>query len=106
MASVATPVFFVWRNRKIAGFDSSYGLARCQQGLSKAAIFGVGRCLPAALLTPTLLIVSPDWHGLQRWFDQTKRDTEVMEPVLQFLFHGAPLQGSAERPGSIDASYR
>ena len=38
--------------------------------------------LPAALLTPTLLVVSADGHGLQRRFDQAESNTEVMEPVL------------------------
>lgn len=35
-----------------------------------------------ALLTPTLLVVSTDGHGLQRRFDQAESNTEVMEPVL------------------------
>jgi hypothetical protein len=35
---------------------------------------------------------------LQRRFNQTECDTQVMQPVLDFLFHDAPLQGSAERP--------
>ena len=54
--------------------------------------------LPTALLAATLFIVSANWHRLQRRFNQTECDTQVMQPVLDFLFHDAPLQGRAERP--------
>jgi hypothetical protein len=62
--------------------------------------------LPAALLTPTLLVVSTDGHRLQRRFNQAKSNTEVMEPVLQFLFHGAPFKVVQSDRNSIVASYR
>jgi hypothetical protein len=39
----------------------------------------------------TLLVIGADWHRLQRWLDQAECDAEVVQPVLQFLFHGAPL---------------
>ncbi len=53
---------------------------------------GQGHRLATALLPATLLVVSANRHRLQRRFDQTKRDTEVMKPVLEFLFHGAPFR--------------
>ena len=62
--------------------------------------------LPAALLTPALLVVSTDGHRLQRRFNQAKSNTEVMEPVLQFLFHGAPFKIVQSDRNSIVASYR
>ncbi|VVO05543.1 hypothetical protein PS723_02996 [Pseudomonas fluorescens] len=45
-----------------------------------------------ALLTSTLFVVCADWHGLQRRFNQAESNTEVVEPVLNFLFHGAPFR--------------
>jgi len=43
--------------------------------------------LPTARLTPTLLIIGTNRHRLHRRFDQTQCDTQVMQPVLNFLFH-------------------
>jgi hypothetical protein len=43
---------------------------------------------------------------LQRRFNQAKSNTEVMEPVLQFLFHGAPFKVVQSDRNSIVASYR
>ena len=48
--------------------------------------------LPAALLASTLFVVSANRHRLQRRFDQTECDTQVVQPVLDFLFHGAPFR--------------
>lgn len=52
--------------------------------------------LPA--LTASLLIIGTNRYRLQRRFDQAEGDTEVVEPVLQFLFHDAPLLGNASDP--------
>lgn len=55
---------------------------RTMQELPRRAQDGsVAGHLPA-LLTPPLLVVSTDGHGLQRRFNQAESNTEVMEPVL------------------------
>ena len=98
----------------ISGVVSGRGDAARSTGDGIATLVGcrtytlgcLGCQLTAARLASTLFVVSTDRNRLHRRLDQTKRNTEVMEPVLQFLFHDAPLQGSAERPTSVDASYR
>ena len=39
---------------------------------------------------PALLVVSADRNRLQWRLDQAQCNTEVVEPVLNFLFHGLP----------------
>lgn len=56
-----------------------------------AAVFQTWTLAPT-LLASTLFVVSANWHRLQRRFDQTECDTQVMQPVLNFLFHGAPFR--------------
>jgi hypothetical protein len=41
---------------------------------------------------------------LQRRFDQTERDTQVMQPVLDFLFHDAPFRVVPSDRNSVVAS--
>lgn len=48
--------------------------------------------LPAARLASALFVVRPNRHRLQRRFDQTECNTQVVQPVLDFLFHGAPFR--------------
>ncbi len=48
--------------------------------------------LPATLLASALFVISTNRHGLQRRLDQTESDAQVMQPVLDFLFHGAPFR--------------
>jgi hypothetical protein len=62
------------------------------QELPKAAIFSDLDALPATLLASALFVVSTNRYRLQRRFDQTECDTQVMQPVLDFLFHGAPFR--------------
>lgn len=57
-----------------------------------------------ALLTATLFVVCADWHGLQRRFNQAESNTEVVEPVLNFLFHGAPFRVMPSDRDSVAAS--
>ena len=59
------------------------------------------QCLSAFQALPAtraaLFVIGADWHRLQRWLDQAECDAEVVQPVLQFFFHGAPFEGSAEQ---------
>lgn len=59
----------------------------------------------SALLTATLFVVCADWHGLQRRFNQAESNTEVVEPVLNFLFHGAPFRVVPSDRDSVAASH-
>jgi hypothetical protein len=55
---------------------------------------------------PALLVIRADWHRLQRRLDQAQRNAKVMEPVLNFLFHGLPplrVMRAGEIP--VDFSY-
>jgi hypothetical protein len=62
--------------------------------------------LPAALLLASaLFVVSANWHRLQRRFDQTECDTQVVQPVLDFLFHGAPFRVVPSDRNSVAASH-
>jgi hypothetical protein len=43
-------------------------------------------------------VIGANRDRLQFWpFDQAQGNTEVMEPVLQFAVHNAPLQGNTLR---------
>lgn len=48
--------------------------------------------LPATLLASALFVISTNRHGLQWRLDQPESDAQVMQPVLDFLFHGAPFR--------------
>ena len=48
--------------------------------------------LTAALLASALFVVRTNRHRLQRRFDQTECNTQIVQPVLDFLFHGAPFR--------------
>ncbi|AZD84423.1 hypothetical protein C4K14_1584 [Pseudomonas chlororaphis subsp. aureofaciens] len=66
------------------------------------------RWLAATLLPTPLFVVCADWHRLQWRLDQPQCDPEVVKPVLQFLFHSAPLRvvpsGRVLEPLSSDNS--
>ena len=45
----------------------------------------------ATTLWPATRILDRDRYGLQWRLDQTQRNTDVMKPCLQFVFHISPL---------------
>lgn len=61
--------------------------------------------LPAALLASALFVVSANRHRLQRRFDQTECNTQVVQPVLDFLFHGAPFRVVPSGQNSVATSH-
>ena len=68
------------------------GPLRAPAGASSLATGDLPELPTALLLAATLFVVSANGYGLQRRFDQTECDTQVMQPVLDFLFHGAPFR--------------
>ena len=68
------------------------GPLRAPAGASSLATGDLPELPAALLLAATLFVVSANGYGLQRRFDQTECDTQVMQPVLDFLFHGAPFR--------------
>jgi len=43
--------------------------------------------LPPTWLTPTLFVIGANRDRLQRRFDQAEGNTQIVQPVLNFLFH-------------------
>jgi hypothetical protein len=52
-----------------------------------------------------LFVVSANRHRLQRRFDQTECNTQVVQPVLDFLFHGAPFRVVPSGQNSVATSH-
>ncbi|CAI8793221.1 Secreted protein [Pseudomonas sp. IT-P253] len=85
---------------------------RPNAALAERSLAVLGSCynygwarLPAALLASALFVVSANRHRLQRRFDQTECDTQVVQPVLDFLFHGAPFWVVPSDRNSVAASH-
>ena len=61
--------------------------------------------LPAARLAAALLVIGADRYRLHRWLDQAKRDTQVVKPILDFLFHRGAPSGWYERQITVAPSH-
>ncbi len=85
--------------RSLAGFGSCYKTAlRCWQ------LRGIAP-LAAARLASALFVVRADWHRLHRRFNQTECNTQIVQPVFDFLFHGAPFRVVPSGENSVATSH-
>jgi hypothetical protein len=60
-------------------------------------MIGLFFALSAAAWRLAALVFGGNRHGLQRWRHQAECDGQVMEPIVQWISHTAPLQGDTER---------
>jgi len=81
------PFFYVCRKQKIAAFSSA---CRLLAGAAEDCDFsesGTLRALAPTWLAAALLVIGANRHRLHWRFDQAERNTQIVQPVLNFLFH-------------------